>query len=399
MPERKQRIGFLALASGLGVSTLADGLLFIVLPVWVFQVTGSAFQASLTFMVQVAPKFLLVTIAGLLADRLNKKRLLVVSILLRTVTMTALFLTLGPSNLVAVYVLLAVDAAITALAQPAASALVPVLVQQDRLQSANAMLSTAYSIAQLVSPALGSLLLLWLPVSYAVGSTVALYLLSALILSALPQTTTTTRFTEAPRVIADSLKGFALILRTRVLVSLHVTLILAWVAQGILLSAVIPWLDSLPGLTSDVFGIVVAAVGLGMVIGGVVTSLWARWTPRLGYALGLACSAVFLAIAAMMANIITISIAFVATGAFFAVSNAARPTIVQVESAADTLGRIFAVQGAVIEGARLLGILVGPFLLVWLSPVAALLAASILTALGGLVYVPLAHKRRQRYLV
>lgn len=388
----RQRGGFIALLAGLGVSTLADGLLFVVLPVWVFQETGSPFQASLAFTAQVAPRFLLVTVAGLLADRVEKKALLVVSILARTVTIAGLFLVLDGASLSAVYALLAIDAAITAFAQPASSALVPYLVSTERLQSSNAMLSTAYSIAQLVSPALGSLLLVWLPISYAVGSTVVLYVLSALILVALPRTGVPR--TDASGVIADSVKGFSLVLKTRVLASLHGTLFAAWLAQGMLLSVAIPWLDGIPGLTSDVFGIIVAAMGLGMVLGGTVTSLRAPWSPHHGYAVGLFASAVFLAVAAFMTTLVAIAGAFVATGFFFAVSNAARPTIVQVASSQDALGRVFAVQGALIEGARLIGILVAPALLVRFTPTETLLAACLLTALGGVAYTPLAAARQ-----
>jgi MFS family permease len=58
------------------ISDTGDWLLFIALPVVVYNLTGSAFSTSVAFLFELAPAVVLAPVAGHLADRWDHRKLL-----------------------------------------------------------------------------------------------------------------------------------------------------------------------------------------------------------------------------------------------------------------------------------------------------------------------------------
>ena len=68
---------FLPIWFGQLVSTLGSGLTGFALGVWVFERTGSATQFSLVLLATTLPRVLLSPVAGVVADRWNRRKLIV----------------------------------------------------------------------------------------------------------------------------------------------------------------------------------------------------------------------------------------------------------------------------------------------------------------------------------
>src|SRR5215207_1282790 len=78
----RQRDFALLWAGGL-LSSLGDYALFIALPFYIYQLTGSALATGAMFVARALPSLLLGSVAGVFADRWDRKRAMILADLLR----------------------------------------------------------------------------------------------------------------------------------------------------------------------------------------------------------------------------------------------------------------------------------------------------------------------------
>jgi MFS family permease len=144
-------------AGGL-ISETGDWFLLVGLPVWVFQVTGSSMVTATVFLVGLLPSLVIGPLAGVLVDRWDRRRTLVAVSLAQAAFLLPLLAVTGPDRLWVVYLVIAVEAALGQLNDPARNALVPSLVTGDDLVSANALMALTSNLARLVGSPLGGVL-------------------------------------------------------------------------------------------------------------------------------------------------------------------------------------------------------------------------------------------------
>ncbi len=138
------------------ISDTGDWLLLVSLPILVYQLTGSTVGTAVAFLIELVPAVLVAPLAGRLADRLDRRRLLIVVSLAQAAALLPL---LAGARLPIVYAVIAVEAALASLFEPAKNALLPTLVDADRLVSANSLVGLNQNLGRLVGAALGGLLL------------------------------------------------------------------------------------------------------------------------------------------------------------------------------------------------------------------------------------------------
>lgn len=141
------------------ISDSGDWLLLVSLPILVFQLTGSPLQTSFAFLVELAPAVLLGPVAGHLADRWDRRRLLVGITLVQAVALLPLLLVQDRADLPVLYAVIAVEAAMLTLFGPAKNALLPTLVPAEQLVPANSLIGLNQNLGRLAGGALGGLLL------------------------------------------------------------------------------------------------------------------------------------------------------------------------------------------------------------------------------------------------
>ncbi|MEU4746252.1 MFS transporter, partial [Actinosynnema sp. NPDC023658] len=137
------------------VSEIGDWVLLVALPVYVYQRTGSTAATATTFVVALLPSLALSPLAGVLADRWDRRRLMLVVSLAQAVTLLPLL----TGDLVLVNVVTAVQAGLAALFEPAKNALLPTLVPREQVPAANGLVGLNGNLARLVGASLGGLLL------------------------------------------------------------------------------------------------------------------------------------------------------------------------------------------------------------------------------------------------
>ena len=126
----------------------AEWMLQVALPLYVFQRTGSAANTALSIVLGLLPAVLLSPVAGVVADRANRR--VVLFAVCCGLALVALPLLAEPAVGV-VYAVMAAQAALASVFEPARNALVPELVGVDAVTGANGLMSVNGSVARLAA--------------------------------------------------------------------------------------------------------------------------------------------------------------------------------------------------------------------------------------------------------
>jgi hypothetical protein len=133
----------------------------VVLIVYVYDRTGSTAWIAATTAAGWIPRILFSAYAGVLADRFERTRTLLVSALLGLILMAAVALAVATNGPIAVILFLAAaTAAVGTVYLPASGALIPETVGANDLAAANGLFGMLENLVVIVGPAVGGLLLL-----------------------------------------------------------------------------------------------------------------------------------------------------------------------------------------------------------------------------------------------
>lgn len=168
----------------LATSFVVDGLgswsYLTVLIVYVFERTDSTTWIALLTASRWLPGLLTASYGGVLADRYERTRLMVVSAIVSAIVMAGIAVAVavdGPLWLL--LALSAVSAAVAAPYRPAAGALTPEVVPERDLTAANGLFSALESLVVVIGPGIGALLLLVDEPAVTVGINAASFLVAA----------------------------------------------------------------------------------------------------------------------------------------------------------------------------------------------------------------------------
>ena len=175
------------------------------------------------------------------------------------------------------------------------------------------------------------------------------------------------------------------ILRSRLLVCLVGSFVLATLAMGVLNASLAEFLASVPG--SGGYGVGIAAIAGGLVCGEFLTGFLreasvVRRAPAIAFGL----SAVFLALASRTTAPTTVLLLLFLLGASDGVTETAYDTLVQGEVALDVRAGVFALAGEVQQGGMVVGLALAP-VLAGSSSSAPLRLAAVATACGAFMAV------------
>ncbi len=151
---------FIIVWAGQPVSTLGSGLTSFAVGVWVYQQTGSATLFAINMLVWVLPNIAMAPLAGVLADRWDRRLVMVLSDTGAGLSslFIALMLLIGRLEVSHVYLATFFNSAFSAFQWPAYSAATSLLVPRQQLGRASGMTQTGEAISTLITPALAGAL-------------------------------------------------------------------------------------------------------------------------------------------------------------------------------------------------------------------------------------------------
>lgn len=279
--------GFLLLMLGSFAAFLGEQLTTVALPWLVLKLSNDSLALGTVLAVMALPKILFLVLAGVVVDRHSPRAVLICALAGGTVLLTGVGAMLLHDLLALwmVYLFACGMGLAGAFAIPARVAMLPRLIDPRQLQPANAMLMGVTQVSMLGGPLLAGLL------AASADGLGLVFLLNACCF--LLATITVPRLQPRPRPAQDhhgSLLASIVpaakwlwsdsVLRTLISYWAVVTLLLAGPVQvGLPL-----WVDRQLGGGASAFGILIAANGLGQLIGIVCSGLRARKVAHLGVA-------------------------------------------------------------------------------------------------------------------
>lgn len=149
---------------------------------FVYAMTDSALKMSLIGVLQTIPPLVFGPFAGVLLDRLDKRRAMIVIDLVRTGLLASIPILYGFGLLALpwLYVLVFVIAMFSMAFGPALNATLPLIVKKEQLTGVNALMQSAMTIGQLLGPALSGMLIAAIGAQNALFVNAAAFFLSAL---------------------------------------------------------------------------------------------------------------------------------------------------------------------------------------------------------------------------
>jgi MFS family permease len=261
---------FRRLLASLAVSQAGDWLYNLALLAFVYERTHSSTWLGVTTAARILPIVVCGPLGGVLADRYDRRRLMIASDAVRLVLMLALAgVAAAGLPIVLAPVIAALSTAASSAYMPCVAATTPRLVDDADLAAANAARSAIGQICIVAGPGFGALLLLIGPPSLAFALNGATFALSALAVASLP---TGPLFApagapdDAPNVLRELREGARALLAqpvARRLVGADVMASAVYGAETVLLLM----LSRELGLGDHGYGYLLASFGLGGVLG------------------------------------------------------------------------------------------------------------------------------------
>ena len=401
-----RRRNFALLWFGQLISIIGDWVLFIALPFYVYDMTGSALATGMMFAAQLLPSLLLGSVAGVFVDRWDRKRVMIASDVLRGLVLLLLLVVRSPEQLWVVYLVAIAQSTLGQFFVPAKNAIIPNLVDENELIGANSLNAVSDSVTRLIGPSLGGVLMAWLGLTSVVLVDSASFFISALMIAliALPELASqpavvqaATTFGATWRKFAQEwLEGLRLIRQDRALSGLFVVMGISALADAILSGLFVVLVTQLLHGTAQELGWLMAGQGAGGLIGGLLIT---RMSQRLGtvrmvalgfLTIGVLDPLIFLSQSIPTAFLLIVPIGFTVVGAMVGLN-----TLLQSSTRDAFRGRVF---GALFTSGslmRLIGIVSGSLLADAIGVIPPLLIGGLLWVAGGVLawqLLPTSHQ-------
>lgn len=365
------------------VSHTGRHITVVALPFQIYQLTGSALAIGLIGLAQVVPLVAFSLVGGVIADRVDRRKLLAatqVGLAVASVLLAGAAIS-GSPPLWFLYLVAGLIGALSGLDSPTRTATVPRLVGEAYLPSAIALEQTLFQLSDVVGPAVGGVVLGQLGLAWAYALDAATFLVALGTVLAMRPLPPDPAQREVKSVAAFR-EGFRYLRGRRVLQATF---------QVDLIAMVFGMPRALfPVLAAEVFqvgpealGLLYAAPGAGALLGA-LTSGWVRHVRRQGRAVLWAVAVWGLAVALFgLTDILWLALLLLGVaGAADMLSAIFRSTILQ-RSVPDRLrGRLSAIHIAVVVGGPRLGDLEAGVVAAAVSPTFSVVSGGVATVVG-----------------
>ena len=310
-----------------------------------YELTGSPFLLGLVSAGWGVPMLTLSLFGGALTDRMDKKKLLLLSqsVLAVINLVMAVLLSLDLVQFWHLMVLASVSGAVFAFNMPPRQAIVPELVPRERLFNAITLSSGVMNATRVIGPSLAGVLMAVVGMEGAFYAATGAILVAVLLLTKLPRTIKPEKARAKVSMGRDIIQGLAYI-RSHPLVLTLLSMVVVMVLFGMPYQNLMPVFAEILYVEELGFGFLMSMTGVGAVVGSLVIANLGDFK-RKG-ALSLACGVAFGLMLIVFANLKSLPLALpmlmivgAVSTSFMSVNN----TLIQMNITDEVRGRVMSV--------------------------------------------------------
>ena len=354
----------------------------------IYELTGSALHLGLTGLVRAIPVFVLSPIGGVLADRIDRRRFVILVQTANGVVNAALaFLAVtGLIEVWHIYVGGFMNAALNALGAPSRNAMVPGLVPREMLLNAVSLTAMSRKLSQLGGPVLTGFLIVWFGSGLTYALNGAVFLSAALLVIAVRYTSEVSREPGSP--FRSLMEGIAFVRReSTVWAFLSVEVLTVYFGSY---RALLPIFVAVLGVGAEGLGLLLSGAAAGSSLGiAMVLSLGNLRYKGLWAAFGIFAYAVSLVVLALSGWFLLSMAAVFLLGLFETLPMLLSNVIIQSNTPDNLRGRVLSFQRMLGVGGTSLGEAQSGFVAAFISAPLTLVAGAaicVATTLGLLTF-------------
>ena len=278
---------FFIIWGGQLVSMLGSGLTQFALGVWIYDQTKQATPFAIAVLFGSLPRIFLLPIAGSIADRFNRRKIMIAADVLSAVLTLAIFLLLGAGGLQQwhIYIFAMLGSVLSAFQEPAYTASIAMIVPKEKLGSANGMAQMGQAISSVLTPVMAGALFVFIGFNgiIFIDFVTFFFAITALLFVRIPQPERAAEHKDK-NIWQDMQFGWNFLYERKGLLGLllyyaMVNFLLNW-------SAVLLITMVLSRFTADVLGLIQTVMGVGMLAGSIIMSAWGGAKKRIPTAIG-----------------------------------------------------------------------------------------------------------------
>jgi len=389
-PLKKHR-DFRLLYIGQAVSFLGSMITFVAVPYQIYELTKSSMMVGMFSGVQLVPLLLSALFGGVYADRLDRRKLVLVSEALMALCSLAFAINAFQPNpsITLIFIVTALASAVAGFHRPALEAMTQKLISKDEFASVSALNSLRFSLGTIGGPALAGILIarLGLVSTYFIDfASFGVSLIALAMMRSMGRPTTE----KTQSVFADLSEGLRYARSRQELIGTYVVDMVAMTFA--MPMALFPAMADRWG-GAGTLGLLFSA----MSIGSLITSLFSGWTSRVRrYGAGVVIAAALWGVAicalAFAPNLATAVVCLILAGAADMVSAVFRNTMWNQTIPSELRGRLASVEMMSYMSGPLLGNARAGWMGSITSPAISILSGGILCVLGVTACIPLLPK-------
>ena len=260
---------FQVFLGGQGLSSLGDSITFTALPILVLSLTGSGFAMGIVGILQSVPDLLLGLPAGAIADRVDRRRLMLGADLGRALLTAVIPVTSalgGPTMLAILLVTLPINC-LRVLWLAGYAAAVAGLVGRAQVGRAQSILEAVFNIGFVLGPAIAGLLAATIGPATTIAIDAASFVISAAALFLIRTPLTPPERAEPTHLLADIAEGIRFVVRHPILGRVISFWGLVSIGTAALVPALTYHIEKDRGLSAAILGVVLSSYGVGSLLG------------------------------------------------------------------------------------------------------------------------------------
>ncbi len=342
------------------ISQSGDAVFDVALLWLVLVTTGSAALVGLTQAMVLLPAVLASPIAGVYADRLNRRNLMVASNLAQgavTAVLSVLYLA-GALNFPFLILLVLLLYTAAQFFRAANSAIIPRIVAKENLGAANGLFTLTTSANQLASYTVGGLMLAAVGAVASITYDSLTFFVAAALLTLIARSYGQSRSEAAPTPLKlgfrkEFREGLAYVRQSRLLLEMIVFGILVNFLSGGIVALTAPYVKNVLNGDALSYGIVLSSFALGAIVGSVLVGKlnFRAYVGKLLF-VGVVVAGLLIALAGLATNVPEGLVVFFVLGAIEASINLPIQVLVQTKVPGELLGRVGTVLGAALTASQ-----------------------------------------------